>query len=276
MKRLTQISLLFALALFADAQAQQIAQPAPCTGDCTIGSLNFTSATVPVNGVYLSAANTLNFSTNSASRATVDSTGNIVANNAAGYTVRNAAATSTLPTLVPNRAATNTGIGAQAANNMSEIAGGVEIWRATATGPLAITLPTDATTNDNTMCVNTTTHIVSSGTGTLGICLGTSSARYKTGIAPLIPGLQEILALSPKSFYLDKAHGDPKKQMYGFIAEDMINVLPKLVSLDKAGRPNSADYLGVVPVLVRAMQQQQAEIATLTAKVSFLENRRAK
>lgn len=131
-------------------------------------------------------------------------------------------------------------------------------------GPVAFSnIATDAAATDTTACIITTTNIIAKGSGTLGICLGTSSARYKTGIARLAPGLAAILALSPKSFYLDKEHGDPTKQMYGFLAEDVIGVLPALVQKDAQGRPNTADYLGMVPVIVNAVQELAFWLAAL-------------
>lgn len=238
--------------------------PVPCGGvPCTVANLTVTSSAVPVNGIYLSNTNAVGFT--AASALVMQYNLNALVSNSvsASWRLPFLAASSTVPTLVPNNSATTTGIGAQAAGNISFIIAGAEVWRQTSTGPLAIVLPTDGGTTDNTMCVNTTTHVISSGSGTLGICLGTSSARWKTQIAALTPGLAEILKLKSKSFYLDKAHGDPKKQMYGFIAEDMVKVLPKLVGMDKYGRPNTADYLGVVPVLVNALQQENAQVILL-------------
>lgn len=196
--------------------------------------------------------------------------------NTSNWRISASVPTATVPNLIPNSGSPTTGFGSQASGNANVVVGGAENMRWTSTGPLAIVLPTDATTTDNTMCINTSTHVMSSGTGTLGICLGTSSARFKTGITPLVAGLPEIMALSPKAFYLDAAHGDPKKLIYGFIAEDMVNVLPKLVGLDKQGRPNSADYLGVVPVLVKAVQQQESQITNLRAANDNLARRVAK
>jgi hypothetical protein len=46
----------------------------------------------------------------------------------------------------------------------------------------------------------------------------------------------------------------------GFIAEDMVNVMPEVVGLDDQGRPNNIDYAKITPLLTRAMQ----EIATIT------------
>lgn len=121
----------------------------------------------------------------------------------------------------------------------------------------------DTGLTDDTVCTATTTGgggVVGQyykGTGTLGICLGTSSARYKHDIVALDVGIDEIMRLLPVEYRLNADHGDPTKPYYGFIAEDGINVLPKLVGLDDQERPNTMDYLGIVPVLVHAVQQQQ-------------------
>lgn len=129
-------------------------------------------------------------------------------------------------------------------------------------------ITSDATHTDSTACLDTTTKALYSGSGTLGICLGTSSARFKHDIAPLGAGLPEIMQLRPVSYKLNADHGDPNKTLYGFTAEQMQPVLPKLVGLDDKGLPNSADYVGLIPVLVRAVQQQQAEIDALKKELS--------
>jgi hypothetical protein len=88
--------------------------------------------------------------------------------------------------------------------------------------------------------------------------------RYKTGITPIQEGLGQILSLEPVNFFYKKGYGDNgAKEQYGFIAEDAVKVLPKLTGLDSEGKPNSFDYLGVVPVLVKALQEQQEEINLL-------------
>lgn len=133
-----------------------------------------------------------------------------------------------------------------------------------------ITLDTGLT--DATVCVATTTGgggVVGAyykGTGTAGICLGTSSSRYKHDIVDLNVGLEQIMKLRPVEYRLNSDHGGTDKPLYGFIAEDGIGVLPKLIGLDDQERPNTMDYLGIVPVLVRAMQQQQTRIDALEEK----------
>lgn len=129
-----------------------------------------------------------------------------------------------------------------------------------------LTLPditSDSGLTDATVCEDTTVHGLHAGSGTLGICLGTSSARYKTNIVELPPSLQNILALRPVNFNLDPTHGDPNKTQYGFIAEDAVSVYPDLVGLDKDGRPNTFDYLGLVAPLVKSVQEQQKEIDSI-------------
>ena len=126
-------------------------------------------------------------------------------------------------------------------------------------------ISSDAGLTDATVCEDTTLHGLHAGSGTLGICLGTSSARYKHDITALSEGIQTIMALQPKRYFLNASHGDPTKPFYGFVAEDCAKSVPELTGMDASGRPNTCDYLGMVPLLVRAMQEQQAEIAELKA-----------
>ena len=126
----------------------------------------------------------------------------------------------------------------------------------------------DTGVTDNSMCI-TSAGTIYKGSGTLGICLGTSSARYKRDIKPMQAGLPEILALRPVNYFYRAGYGDDGfKNQYGFIAEEGVKVLPDLASLDDAGRPNTFDYLGIVPVLVNAIHEQQAQIAVLESAAS--------
>lgn len=129
-------------------------------------------------------------------------------------------------------------------------------------------IASDATHTDATVCVDTTSKQLYSGSGTLGICLGTSSARYKRPetFRPLMDGLAELSALKPLNYRYMSGYGDGgMRTQYGFLAEDVIDVLPLLVGLDAAGRPNSVDILGMVPIIVRAVQQLRASNDNLRA-----------
>ena len=79
---------------------------------------------------------------------TIITSNNVNNTNASGYTLITGAASGTAPTLVPNRAATTTGIGAQASGNISFIASATEAVRVTSTdvsirGSVTMTLAVD-------------------------------------------------------------------------------------------------------------------------------------
>lgn len=140
----------------------------------------------------------------------------------------------------------------------------------TATGAISATTATfstvasDTATADATACLRASDGLLLKGTGTLGICLGTSSARFKHDIAPTPDGMAQIAALKPVTYLYNKGYGDDgARQQFGFLAEDVINAMPKLVGLDLQGRPNSVDMLGMIPAMVKAIQEQQAEIDEL-------------
>lgn len=250
---------------------------ATVSGQVSGASFVPTSATVPVTGVYSASAGAINFATGSTNRLTIQSAGGITAigalaaNNGSSWQLRTAAASSTVPSVVPNQTSLNTGIGAQASGNMSLIGVGVEMMRITST---LITLPTigsDATHTDSAVCQDTTSHALYAGSGTLGVCLGTSSARYKQEFTPLKPALSAVRALRPGNYFYKPEWGDGgAREQYGFLAEDVITTLPKLVALDAEGLPNTVDILGMVPVLVKAIQEQEVEIATLRAQIAQL------
>lgn len=135
-------------------------------------------------------------------------------------------------------------------------------------------LPSDAGTTDNSVCVTTGTGVLTKGSGTLGICLGTSSARYKENVSGLEAGLAAVMALNPVSYFYKQGYGnDGAKVLYGLTAEDVVGVLPDLVALDAEGRPNSVDLVGLLPVLVNALKEQQEEIEVLRDALDAINSR---
>lgn len=163
--------------------------------------------------------------------------------------------------------ATTSGTGAQTMTTAFSITGA---------GLLANpTIVTDSGKTDASVCEDTSSHGFYSGSGTLGVCLGTSSLRYKHDVARMGSGLKTILALNPITFRLNADHGDPDKPYGGFAAEEVVHVAPTLVGLDSSRQPNTVDILGMVPIMVRAIQEQQAEIVALRAQVAALRGTRA-
>jgi hypothetical protein len=118
------------------------------TSDASFGNVNVSGTTVPTVGIYQPGANQLGFSAGG-NQFTLNGTA-LNAANTAGPRIVNTAPSSTAPDIIPNRGSTNTGLGAQAAGNMSLIGSGVEIERITATARIVektytfATLPTGA------------------------------------------------------------------------------------------------------------------------------------
>lgn len=126
----------------------------------------------------------------------------------------------------------------------------------------------DAGAADASVCRRTSNGQLLTGTGTLGICLGTSSARFKHDIAPMGAGLNELVQLAPKNFFYNKDAGDGgKRKQYGFLAEDVAKVLPGVTAPDEKGAPQSVDMLAMVPILVKAVQELNATVKKLEAKI---------
>ena len=109
-------------------------------------------------------------------------------------------------------------------------------------------------------------------TGAAELTLDTSSARYKDNIRDSVYGLDDILKMQSRQFeYKDDGRSD-----VGFVAEEMVDVIPEVVAIDAQGRPDAVSYDRLVSVCVKAIQElktivdaQAAEIAELKAKVGI-------
>ena len=177
---------------------------------------------------------------------------------------------STSATLSPTGAVTINPTTASAIDNSTigvttPLAGKFTTLAYTTSGGLTVAVGTDSgQTATSTLCQDTTTHGVYFGSGTAGVCKGTSSMRFKENIGDVAYGLDEVLRLRPVSYTTKAAYGDPNNQLIGFLAEDTANIMPKSVTeYDAAGAPSSVDYTAIIPVLVKAIQQQQAQIDQL-------------
>lgn len=104
------------------------------------------------------------------------------------------------------------------------------------------------------------THFVKWSSTSKILTYDTSSLRYKENVADIPYGLNCIKLLSPKVFTY-KTTGDKD---IGFIAEEMREVVPEIVSLDAEGKPDAISYDRLTAVLCKAIQE-------LTTKVEALE-----
>jgi hypothetical protein len=103
-----------------------------------------------------------------------------------------------------------------------------------------------------------------------------SDIRYKENIRDLNVGLDAILALKPRIFDWKDGKGKDIKDDRGFIAQEFEEVFPDLIDEWKDPAPEGeAPYKAVrqdlIPVLVKAIQEQQAMIAALEARLEALE-----
>jgi len=170
------------------------------------------------------------------------------------------------------------------ATNASQIAGlGIKMI-ANATGQYFAAV-TDQTSNAG----HTNYHLYSTGAAAYrfyvaagGTIFATSTTisslsdqRHKENIRDLNVGLSEIMALKPRLFDWKEGKGADTKNARGFIAQEFETVFPDLIDEWKDPAPEGEDpYKSVraelIPVLVKAIQEQQALITQLQADVAAL------
>lgn len=132
-------------------------------------------------------------------------------------------------------------------------------------------LASDATHTDNTVCADTGTGLLYKGSGAAGICLGTSSERFKHTLSDIKEGLSEVLKLHPRNFFYKAGYGDDGNHLqYGFTAEEVAEVLPNVARNDAEGKPQSVDYGALFPVLTRAIQELSEKV---DAQVEMINSR---
>ena len=106
----------------------------------------------------------------------------------------------------------------------------------------------------------------------------TSDYRLKENATPVTTGLQTIAALNPVNFnWVSNRIADT-----GFLAHEFQSVIPNCVmgtkdAIDANGNPvyQQIDRSGAIPFLVAAIQEQQALITALTARIEALETQSA-
>ena len=100
-----------------------------------------------------------------------------------------------------------------------------------------------------------------------------SDIRHKENIRPLETGLTEILQLKPSRFDWKEGKGTGKKDVAGFIAQDIEEILPDLVDEWKETMQSTEAFKSIrmgdlIPTLVKAIQEQQAQIEELKALIA--------
>jgi hypothetical protein len=119
------------------------------------------------------------------------------------------------------------------------------------------------------LCWNTGGAVTYDHTNT---CLA-SSRRFKHAIRGLSThtSLALIDKLHPVSFTYN---GTNERRAGGLIAEEVAKLDPRLVKADKDGKPLGVMYLDLIPILISAVQEQQAEIDALKTQLAALSKAR--
>ena len=146
------------------------------------------------------------------------------------------------------------------------LSGTVTAPNATLTG-----LASDAATTNNTVCATTTTGVLTKGSGALGICLGTSSARFKHDVVEEPRGFDRLSGLRSVGY---KYNGGDERVLYGFIAEEVATVMPEIVAWGNDGKPNSVDMIGMIPFMVNAIKELKADNDNLRESINTLKRGR--
>jgi hypothetical protein len=113
----------------------------------------------------------------------------------------------------------------------------------------------------------------------------TSDERLKTNIEPVTGSLPKLMKLKPFTYDykftpdegVDEATNqqveEAAKNQIGFMAQDLLKDFPNLVKHDEENDKYSVNYIGLIPELVEAIQEQNQQIQELQAKVTELQAR---
>ncbi len=108
----------------------------------------------------------------------------------------------------------------------------------------------------------TGTAVLVSAADQLGIAV--SSRKYKDNIQDMAEDSSPVMKLRPVTFTL-KEYQDKSKQ-FGLIAEEVHEIMPEIVVLDKEGQPQSVQYHNLPVLLLNEIQKLRKRIEILEGK----------
>jgi hypothetical protein len=121
--------------------------------------------------------------------------------------------------------------------------------------------------------LDVTGDINASGNSRAATHVTTSDARLKRNIQPIGEALGIVSQLRPVTYEkrASLSSNDYSMKQMGFIAQELEKVLPNSVQTDKsADAIKSVDYISIIPVLTKALQEQQALIAKQQQEIDEL------
>ena len=115
-----------------------------------------------------------------------------------------------------------------------------------------------------------------------GYVIEGSDSRVKLNQQPLDYGLAQVLVLEPKRYDLTDLTSDDesgeieegKGNDIGFIAQEVYKIIPEAVRVpeDETSEMWGVSYSKIVPVLVKAVQEQQAQIEELKQEIQAMKS----
>lgn len=274
------------------------------SGSAAAPSWSFADSTG--TGVYLVSAGVLGLSTNGVQRVVVDASGNVgigtdspasklqVSGSGSTYMAVSSANAGSGAGLYMTNSTNSYLIGAGAASGGSglefrDVTNSTTRMTLDANGRLLVGGTTGTgtinakpiSTNDNYQGLNAAGSLVFSVTN-IGQIYSTSTTiiqisdqRVKENVRDLDEGLEAVMALRPCKFDWKEGKGKDSKNDRGFIAQEFEQVFPDLITTWKGDAPEGEEpYKAInpnlIPVLVKAMQEQQAQIEALKAEVAAL------
>jgi hypothetical protein len=256
----------------------------------SLGATNFTSS-VTAGGSFISSMgnNTVIFSSSSAttgyqniSLANTTAQLNIGINNSTGSFLTNSTAYASF--ISTGLGSTNLQLGANNTIRMTVSGAGPVLFHKsnTSVDVMGFRIDADATyasipNNESTYYVrditNSTYRFRVSGAGTVFATNTTISSisdeRLKENIRNLDKGLETILSLKPRVFDWKDGSGQKGKNIRGFIAQEVEQLLPELIDEWSSENLNQGEIayksvrMDVIPMLVKAIQELKQEIDTL-------------
>jgi len=100
-----------------------------------------------------------------------------------------------------------------------------------------------------------------------------SDLKFKHSINDLSIGLKEVLKLRPVTYVLNSF--PEKGENIGFIAQELQEQVPLVVEFDKENKGLCVNYVQIIPVLTKAIQEQNVIVETLQSENEDLKVRLA-
>ena len=96
-----------------------------------------------------------------------------------------------------------------------------------------------------------------------------SDKRLKKNFKPIDSALSDILKVDTYTY--NKIHDQPEKREYGVIAQELQKIFPDMVkTVDQEKGHLGVSYVQLVPVLIKALQEQQYLISEQESKIQEL------